>query len=785
MPCPKFTVAFLMRRAPTKTKVLQDDKFLNALADAYRLQEAIISATELSIMSTTIDGMITSFNRAAESLLGYSAEEVIGRLSPVVFHDLHEVVDHSQRLTEEMGMPIGPGFDCLVARVRQSRDAERKEWTYIRKNGSSFPVVLSVTALRDHNDAITGYAFIASDISVQRKAHEKLRESESRLKALVNSMEDVIYEVDEVGRYLNVWAKNESLLFMPREKILGKTLRELYGEAYARPFDDTLRRVLETGEPVDMEYSVNVDNEQRWMNAKYCLIRNEGVGRRISISIRDISDRKNAELALRDTERRFRLLAENVPGVIYLCRNDADFSMTYLNDKVVDVTGYTKEEFLSGKVHFSQIFHPDDKELVYKAVDDALKEGRSYRIEYRIRHRNGEWRWIEDYGGGVIEGDRQMWLEGFLSDITNRKKAEEELLRMSSENLHVFNNTLSLNAVASFEGKFIKLNPAWQKTLGWPLETLMSKPFTDFIHPDDLKRTWKAFELLKAGRDVPSFESRYQCADGSYRWLLWAAASDTVNQVAFTSAVDITNRKTAEEELLHQKSNMESMMHKLRAQNHQLDEFAHIISHNLRSPVGNIQALLSFLTPSSTIDDYRVIFEKLKNTSANLSETMNDLMDTLRIKENMRITKSDLRFKDILDKVVQSLEGNLIQCSASVTFDFNEAPTIHYPKTYLESIFQNLLSNAIKYRSPERHLEVHFSTRKIENRIELRVRDNGLGIDMNKYGDKLFGMHKTFHEHQEARGVGLFLTKTQVETLGGEIFAESEVNVGTTFVIRF
>ncbi len=774
-----------MRRAPTKTKTLQDDKFLNALADAYRLQEAIISATELSIMSTTIDGMITSFNRAAEDLLGYSAEEVIGRLTPIVFHDLHEVVDHSQLLSEEMGMPVGPGFDCLVARVRQTRTSERKEWTYIRKDGTVFPVTLSVAALRDHNDTIIGYAFIASDIREQRRAHEKLQESESRLKALVNSMEDVIYEVDEGGRYLNVWAKNESLLFMPRQKILGRTLRELYGEAYAKPFDEALEQVLATGETVDMEYSVTVDNEQRWMNAKYCLIKNEGKHRRVGISIRDISDRKRAELALRDTERRFRLLAENVPGVIYLCRNDADYSMTYLNDKVVDVTGYTKEEFLSGKVHFSQIFHPDDKELVYTAINDALKEHRSYRVEYRIRHRNGNWRWIEDHGGGVYEGNKQIWLEGFLSDITSRKKAEEELLRMSSENLHVFNNTLSMNAVASFEGKFIKLNPAWQKTLGWPLETLMSKPFTEFIHPDDLKRAAKAFELLKAGRDVANFESRYQCADGSYRWLLWGAASDPANQVAFTSAVDITNRKTAEEELLHSKRNMESIMNKLRGQNHQLDEFAHIISHNLRSPVGNIQALLSFLTPNSTIDDYQVIFEKLKNTSENLSETMNELMDTLRIKENVRITKSDLRFKDILDKVVQSLEGNLIQCSASVTFDFNEAPTIFYPKTYLESIFQNLLSNAIKYRSPERHLEVHFSTQMVNERIELRVRDNGLGIDMERYGDKLFGMHKTFHEHQEARGVGLFLTKTQVETLGGEIFAESEVNVGTTFVIRF
>src|SRR5690606_14611611 len=372
-----------------------------------------------------------------------------------------------------------------------------------------------------------------------------------------------------------------------------------------------------------------------------------------------------------------------------------------------------------------------------------------------------------------------------LSDVTERKRAEDELIRISSENLLVFNSTQSLNAVCNFDGRFIKVNPAWQKTLGWSLDVLLERPFAEFIHPDDLARSTKVFDLLKAGRDVASFENRFLCADGTYRWLLWTAASDPANKMAFASALDITTRKTAEEELLHSKGNMESILHKLREQNHQLDEFAHIISHNLRSPVGNIQALLSFLGDSSTIEDYKLIFEKLRNTSANLNETMNELMDTLRIKENVKITKSDLRFKDILDKVVQSLEGNLIQCSASVTFDFNRAPQLHYPKTYLESIFQNLLSNAVKYRSPERHLEVHFSTDIINDAIELRVRDNGLGIDLERYGDKLFGMHKTFHEHQEARGVGLFLTKTQVETLGGEIFAESEVNVGTTFVIRF
>jgi signal transduction histidine kinase len=226
-------------------------------------------------------------------------------------------------------------------------------------------------------------------------------------------------------------------------------------------------------------------------------------------------------------------------------------------------------------------------------------------------------------------------------------------------------------------------------------------------------------------------------------------------------------------------------MIKLQEQNRQHDEFSHIISHNLRGPLGNISALISFINDKSSIDEFRLIFEKIRNVSANLNETMNELMDTLQIKKDIKIERTELRFKDILDKVVQSFEGNLIQCGASVTFDF-KVSSVYFPKTYLESIFQNLLSNAIKYRSENRTLEIHFSTEAHSGgSTVLKVRDNGLGIDLEKFGDKLFGMHKTFHDHKEARGVGLFLTKTQMETMGGSIRAESEVDKGTTFILTF
>lgn len=264
---------------------------------------------------------------------------------------------------------------------------------------------------------------------------------------------------------------------------------------------------------------------------------------------------------------------------------------------------------------------------------------------------------------------------------------------------------------------------------------------------------------------------------------LWDERDILMGYAAF--AIDITDRKRSEEELLRSKQNLEALALNLQEQNRQLDEFAHIISHNLRSPIGNIKGLISLLDDNSPISDYREIFSKLKNVSTNLSDTMNDLMEMIKVKKEANVDRALLRFKDMFDKVVQTLEGDLIHCEAHVTFDFMRAPAIEYSRPYLESIFQNLISNAIKYRSPHRTLHIHAETTMKGEAIVLRVTDNGQGIDLAKHGHKLFGLHKTFHHHKDARGVGLFLVKTQVEALGGTIHAESEPGIGTTFVVSF
>lgn len=250
-----------------------------------------------------------------------------------------------------------------------------------------------------------------------------------------------------------------------------------------------------------------------------------------------------------------------------------------------------------------------------------------------------------------------------------------------------------------------------------------------------------------------------------------------------------TQRKKAENELVSTNRNLEKIVEErtdyLTKQNKQLEDFAYIVSHNLRGPTSNLKTLLSFYHKEEDINEKKIILEKLDTTVHNLEGTLNELLEVVSIRHDSKKDKEKLDFEVVLAKLIETYQGKIMETDARITFDFSLAETVEYSAVYLESIMQNLLSNAIKYRSQERNPVVHFETKQKNNKTCLMVSDNGLGINMKANGDRLFGLHKTFHKHPDAKGVGLFITKAQVEAMGGEITAESEVDQGTTFKIKF
>ncbi len=235
--------------------------------------------------------------------------------------------------------------------------------------------------------------------------------------------------------------------------------------------------------------------------------------------------------------------------------------------------------------------------------------------------------------------------------------------------------------------------------------------------------------------------------------------------------------------LLRDKTIQQNLMDELSFQNQQLNDFANITSHNLRSPASNITALVASADEASTVEEYKMLFEMLRKVAQNLNDSLNQLMDVLYIKRNKSMPKETLWFAPLLRRTLDSLQGEIHRSGAVITSDFDLAPQILYSRIYLDSIIHNLVGNALKYRSPERAPQIKVWTERKNGMVYLHVSDNGLGIDLAKYGHKLFGMHQTFHNHPDAKGIGLFMTKTQIESMKGKISVVSTPGAGSTFSV--
>lgn len=223
----------------------------------------------------------------------------------------------------------------------------------------------------------------------------------------------------------------------------------------------------------------------------------------------------------------------------------------------------------------------------------------------------------------------------------------------------------------------------------------------------------------------------------------------------------------------------------LEIKNNQLEDFSLIMAHNLRGPMNNILLLHEHYQNEPTEANAEFLLQKIPSIVENMITTMNDLnkvIDT-RLEEELPVDEVDLA--DLINREWENLQPEEVQAvGVHLTTDL-QVPTVFLPKVYAESILHNFISNAIKYRSLKRQPQVEIRSWEDEEQVYLSVSDNGLGMDLDKVGDRLFGLYKTFHYHKQAKGMGLYLTKMQIEALGGKITVESEPDKGTMFTVSF
>ena len=307
--------------------------------------------------------------------------------------------------------------------------------------------------------------------------------------------------------------------------------------------------------------------------------------------------------------------------------------------------------------------------------------------------------------------------------------------------------------------------------------------FLASCHPEDLGQTYKKIgKGFKTLTNI-SFDFRFIRQDGVIRHAYneWKFKFDKHGNPEWLLGIfqDITDRKLAETERT-------KIVNDLISRNKDLEQFAYIVSHNLRAPVANILGATAVLNdPELNLEDKEILSKGIYDCVTVLDAVIKDLDDILQVKGKINKPKEKVHFSELVNEIKISIKNLIDKDQIEIKCDFSEIDKISIFKSYLYSIFFNLISNSIKYRQQEIPCIIEIKSHLTKDKIKLIFKDNGMGIDLTKRGNQIFGLYKRFHTHIDGKGMGLFMVKTQVEALGGKIHIGSKVNKGTEFKIEF
>lgn len=342
-----------------------------------------------------------------------------------------------------------------------------------------------------------------------------------------------------------------------------------------------------------------------------------------------------------------------------------------------------------------------------------------------------------------------------------------------------FNISADLICIAGFDGYFKRINAAVSKLLGYSEEELYARPIHTFVYPPDLKVTLETREEVYKDKPLLNFENRYLTKSGEIVWLSWTSMPVQDEKLVYAIAKNITHKKRIEEERNILLANLTKI-------NKDLKHLSYTTSHDLKSPVNNLLSVFDLIDISKINDEETLEFINiLKITTERLRETLKNSVDELIRKDELNASIETLSLNENLNEVLLSIHSLIVNSKINIGIDFSEVPEINFNKEYLKSIFLNLITNSIKYSKPDTFPSISIRS-KIENgKSQLIYSDNGLGFDMDKVRDKIFGLHQKFHNHIDSNGIGLYLIYTHITNLGGRIEVESKINDGAKFTITF
>jgi len=798
------------------------------LLQAGALQSAIFNSANFSSIATDARGVIQIFNVGAERMLGYTAAEVLDQITPADISDPQEVIARAEELSLELGTPITPGFEALV--FKASRGIEDiYELTYIRKDGSRFPAVVSVTALRDEQNTIIGYLLIGTDNTARKQAEEALLQAGALQSAIFNSANFSSIATDAKGviQIFNVGA----------ERMLGYTAAEVMDQITPADISDPQEVIaraqelsLELGTPITPGFEALVFKASRGIEDIYELtyIRKDGSRFPAVVSVTALRDEQNTIIGylLIGTDNTARKQAEEallqagaLQSAIF---NSANFSSIATDAKGViqifnvgaeRMLGYTAAEVMN---QITPADISDPQEVIARAEELSFELGTPITPGFEALVFKAS-RGIEDiYELTYIRKDGSRFpavvsvtalrdeadaIIGYLligTDNTARKQIEAEQKQLSQRlrdqqfyTRSLFESNIDAIMTTDPSGIITDVNKQMEVLTGCTRDELIGAPFKNyFTDPDQAETSIK--QVLRV-KKVTDYELTARARDGKETVVSFNATTfydrDRKLQGVFAAARDITERKRLDQVLQEKNVELESARSLAEKANLSKSEFLSSMSHELRSPLNAILGFAQLMESGSPLPTpaQKASIDQILKAGWYLLELINEILDLALIESGrLSLSLEQVSLIEVMLECQAMIEPQAQKTGISLKFPHLEIPHfVHADRTRVKQVLINLLSNAIKYNRPQGTVEVSCRAKGAEQ-IHISVQDTGEGLTGEQQSQLFQPFNRLGQEAsaEEGTGIGLVVSKRLVELMGGQIGVESTVGVGSKFWVE-
>ncbi|GAB2772221.1 PAS domain S-box-containing protein [Hymenobacter luteus] len=499
----------------------------------------------------------------------------------------------------------------------------------------------------------------------------------------------------------------------------------------------------------------------------------------------EVTERVQARLRLDDLNQELRrqdeilrVMTESLPQITSITLPNG--SMEYLSPHWFEYTGQTIDDLPRC---WSLALHPDDTAIARQAFEQAIATASPFSVEVRLRRHDGQYRWhlSRSVPSFTVDGQLQCFY-GACADVQDQRLLAEELRRSEQQFRFLAESVPAIVWTARPDGGIDYLNSRWTHYTGIAVEQSLQEGWTGLLWPAEQETVHSEFSYsIRTGTELDMESRLLNVRTGQYRWFLHRASPlrDEYGQIQrwFGTTTDIDDYKQVQQRL--EEKNAE-----LTRTNQDLDSFVYAVSHDLKQPIHNMAGIFQELIRTAFFrdPDAMKLITMFEKSLHQIDGTIHNLTELVRLQKLRHEQPAEpLNLAQLTEEVLLSIQEQVTSSRALIEVDFAAVPVLLFVRPHLQSVLYNLLSNALKYAAPHRRPRIVLRTLLLEGHPVLEVQDNGLGLDLQRFGGELFQLFRRFHDHVEGAGLGLYLVNRVVQNVGGHIAVDSTVGEGTTF----